>query len=66
MFLIITVARRSEVSQSTSSITARVSLFGSDAEVSVPSNEERRKLTMMFAMLEATVKELKEENRALR
>ena len=60
------VTRRSEAPAPTPSISAKVSLLGSDVEIGVPTNEDRRKLTQMFTMLDSTIKELKDENKHLR
>ena len=60
------VTRRSEAPTPTPSVSARVSLLGSDVDISVPTNEDRRKLTQMFTLLESTIRELKDENKHLR
>ena len=60
------VTRRSEAPAPTPAISAKVSLLGSDVEIGVPTNEDRRKLTQMFTMLDSTIKELKDENKHLR
>ena len=46
--------------------TARVSLLGAHSEIPVASYEESGKLVQMFALLESTIKELKDENQQLR
>ena len=63
------VSRRSEAPpppSASSSMTARVSLLGVDVEMSVPSNDDRKKLNQMFSLLETTIKDLKEENKQLK
>merc|ERR1712029_604604 len=60
------VTRRSEDPTQTPSVSARVSLLGSNVDISVPTNEDRRKLTQVFSLLESTIKELKDENKHLR
>ena len=46
--------------------TARVSLLGTNSEIPVASYEDSGKLVQMFALLESTIKELKDENQQLR
>ena len=47
-------------------VTATVSLLGSQANITVTSEKDKMSLGLMFAQLDSTVRELKEENKQLR
>ena len=50
----------------TDPVTANFSLLGVEANISVPAESDKMKVGVMFAELESTVRELKEENKQLR
>ena len=43
-----------------------VSLLGSQANITVPAEKDKMNLGLMFAQLDSTVRELREENKQLR
>ena len=47
-------------------VTARLSLLGCQADISVPSDSDKVNLGLMFSQLDSTVRELREENKELR
>ena len=50
----------------TEQVTARLSLLGCQADISVPSDSDKVNLSLMFSQLDSTVRELREENKELR
>ena len=47
-------------------VTATVSLLGSQANITVAAEKDKMNLGLMFAQLDSTVRELREENKQLR
>ena len=47
-------------------VTATVSLLGSQANINVPGEKDKMNLGLMFAQLDSSVRELREENKQLR
>ena len=50
----------------TEQVTARLSLLGCQADISVPSESDKVNFSLMFSQLDSTVRELREENKELR